>query len=129
MITDIEEEKIKERNFKTTSIVAVIIGASFIISHLILILMSKGYFAEWKEAGSQLKLVSLMYYLTGNTFRLMLFIAAILIIDVLIFILMHSLAKKYSTGLLFAPIPIYIAILTVILFLLFAPLFEAFTTN
>ncbi len=68
-----------------------------------------------------------MSYLTEDSLRLILFIAVVLIIDVLAFVLMYFLAKKYGTGLLFAPIPIYIAILTVILFLLFAPLFEAIT--
>ncbi len=83
----------------------------------------------WKEAGSKLILVNAMYYLTEDSLRLTVFIAIVLIIDILVFALMYFLAKKYWTGLLFAPIPIYIAILTMILFLLFAPLFEAITTS
>lgn len=70
-------------------------------------------------------LVNTMYYLTEDSLRLTVFIAIVLIIDVLAFVLMYFLAKKYWTGLLFAPILLYLAILTIILLSLFAPLISA----
>lgn len=128
-IFNLETQPAKVKSFKKTAIIAALLGAPFPLSHLILILMSKDYFVMWKEAGSKLALVNTMHYLTGDTFRLIIFIALLMIIDTLIFFLMYLLAKRYWIGLLFAPIPVYIAILTIILFLLFAPLFGAITTD
>ncbi|MBS3957766.1 MAG: hypothetical protein KGZ40_09625 [Clostridiales bacterium] len=120
-----EAMRLDERRFRVVAIIAALVALPFVLVHVIITLTVMPQLASFSaEMGGTLPgAVELTLTLSRNGLLSLIFV----VVDVAIFALMYRLAKKYWIGLLFVPVVAYLAISSLLVPLLYMPLFSSIT--
>jgi len=120
-----EATRLDERRFRVVAIIAALVALPFVLVHVAITMTVIPQLASFSaEMGGTLpKIVELAFALGRNGLLSLIFV----VVDLAIFALMYRLAKKYWIGLLFVPVPAYLALSSLLFPLLYMPLFSSIT--
>lgn len=113
-----------KRRFKIVSIIAAVVCVPFVLTHLTFATVIPTYMQMYGSLGGELPFATKVL-LSLSHFGIL--AVLLVVIDVALFVLMYLLAKRYWIGLLFVPIPIYIAISSILTLVLYMPMFNIIT--
>ena len=117
--------RLDARRFRVVSVIAALVALPFVLVHLVVTLTVVPSLATFSTemGGTFTGPVQLMLALSHSGTLSVLFVG----VDIAIFALMYRLAKKYWIGLLFVPIPAYLALSSLLIPVLYMPLFNSIT--
>lgn len=110
------------RQFRIVAVIAAVVALPFVLSHLTFSVgLIPTFEAMFEDMGGELPASTrLLVDLSHNGVLSLLF----LLVDVGVFALMYRLARRYWIGLLFVPVPIYLGMTSLLIPVLYMPMFN-----